>query len=293
MDGRGSTPGGLYLCAQEHGLAHVLIRRAHKKIRGTPAAILVLGLELVAAHATLLALEAIALGVCGLLWRILGPDHGGDAARGLGLLTAAVMFFPLLRRGVGAPSGVSLCNVRLSLSPAALALAGAEVVAVLGGHRVSKWAAVGGARCFSLILATPLSEELYFRVALLHICANRLFNLGAACALSSIAFASVHMARGFSDRLIHLVVAYALCLRFVRSGCNLAEVVTLHMLHNAAAVAELAALGSHTDINSAATKPPSFAAACTPIVFFGTIAVVDACQLGLVTVPKWLPFRAL
>ena len=140
-------------------------------------------------------------------------------------MLSAALFLPLLRRAIRAPSVLSLFRIGLP-SVVAAVFACEEVAAAWSGARLEGWRAAGAWRLLQVAVATPVAEELYCRVAVLHLCANRLRSLAPACALSAVLFAAGHRAAGAAALLTRLVAGLALALRFASSGGNLAEVCT-------------------------------------------------------------------
>ncbi|CAE8705568.1 unnamed protein product [Polarella glacialis] len=259
---------GLFINPQEHGLVRPVINgrpRFQKwpKLRGSPAAWLVLSL----AHMVHLGLEALfSVGLEAAFGRL-------DLVRAVSLLLSAGASVPLLARAVGAPSLGSLTTLRLP-SVFVAALVCEEVVAALLGARVGAWRAAGIGRFLRVAVATPLAEEVYFRVALLHLCANRMTSAFAACVLAGFVFASLHSVSGFWPMLLLFVAGCSLSLRFVASGRNFAEAL-LHCLHNAAAMASVASKAPDSGASSQQT------AELVPLLLFSGMLLFDAVKLGM------------
>lgn len=282
-----SKSSSLFIPASENGLACLLLRersgRGWAKLQGTPAALLVLVLELIIAHLSHLGLEALAVGVAGVFL-----STGNELARAAGQIVAALFLLQLFVRAICAPSQAHLCQLRVP-SFAALALFCEELLAVAVGERLAWWRTAGFARLFRLVVVAPLAEEIYFRVVVLHLCANRLKrgSLASPSLASAALFAVAHgFQGGLTAVLTRFIAGLALAFRFERSSGNLIEVIVLHSLHNGAALAGLASGGE-----SPPTSGGSIASLRTfwaPLALFGGMALVDAVGLGLLPVPpRW------
>jgi len=263
----------LYLCPEEHGIVRLLLwrrpalkKRAWSKIRGTPAAWLALSLEFTFIQTVRYAVEAAADCTAGWI-AVAARSTRNDASVAAGAVVAGMILWIVAARIVGAASPLQLCRFTMPSAVVFLFVC-EEVLAAVMGARISAWHDKGMERCFRTMLATPLLEEIYFRVVLLHVFINRLSSCGTVAAASATVFAMAHGSAGISVRLVQFTAGLALALRFMVSGGNLLEVTMLHSLHNAAA---LAGSGGNT------TGTIEWA----PLALFGGMALWDAARMDL------------
>lgn len=288
-------------------------QRTKPKIRGSSAAWIVLVVELLLVHTLYLGLEAAASQVVTLLVAVTALAQGsavgngrssiGDAGDteiiiGVGLLLAAICMIRVGVRFLYASSANDLCRLRLPSIPAA-AFAAVQCY-LLSSAAASGKHELGLKRLFNPAIATPIAEEIYYRVVVLHLCANRIRSPRAAYAASAVVFAAGHMAEGWAVRWSRLVAGLALTLRFAGSRSNLAEVVLLHGMHNAAVIVTAVGLEGSADgidPSSAPQDAPSSGGSLSQgipeWVVFGGLAMLDAARLGLLPVcPCFLTSRS-
>lgn len=269
----------VYLSSTEHGLAFLLLRRGVErrgwaKLRGTPAAWVLLSLELAIAHAIHLALVALTAAVTRLIAVAVGVSPLCDFARAGGLFVAGLISVPLLAKALRAPSRSSLFVLQWP-SRFIVALACEEVLAVASGARLAGWRAAGET---DLRLSKDPVLELRFRVVAFLLCANRLASLEVACIVSALMFAASHAWEGPGPWFTRFICGLGLALRFAGSGGHLVEVVAFHGMHNAAVVAGQ----EYALARGSVATPPQLDV--LPCILFGAVAVYDAMRLGLLPI---------
>eukprot|EP00929_Paragymnodinium_shiwhaense_P073849 TRINITY_DN37730_c0_g1_i1.p1 TRINITY_DN37730_c0_g1~~TRINITY_DN37730_c0_g1_i1.p1 ORF type:complete len:191 (+),score=21.84 TRINITY_DN37730_c0_g1_i1:88-660(+) len=181
--------GRVFYCPEENGLAGKLLKappgKPRPKLRGSSAALFLLGLELVCLHGAHLGLEAFfsVLGSIAVKRGLVSTDlHTAFC-----VVAAALCLLRLSSRALHAPSMASLCRLR-SPSPGAAVFATLQVASFvyLGSNPLVDAAGNDGLRVFLRVgLAAPLAEELYFRAVLVPFAANRLESPIAACVVSA------------------------------------------------------------------------------------------------------------
>ena len=254
--------------------------RRWSKLQGSFAAFLVLGIELSLAHTVHSGLVIVARFVFLAAAANEGIDSHETARIGCSMAAQAV-FLPLLLYFLRAPSLHALCTFRRpSLAVGLLFVA--EIFAMISGYRVEQWRRVGAIRCIGAMVVTPVCEELYFRVAMFHICVNRLGSCVASSVLATAIFVAAHQTPNWQGWFVLNSAGMALGLRFVSSGGNLVDVVCLHALHNAATLAGQAAVGEITPQSERSCTWFNFA----PVLFFGTMVLIESVSLASVTVSK-------